>query len=184
MPAASSNSIRKCTETIAHHVASSLDVCRAGDRVAIHVHTPSGVVHVLVAEAEFVAKCRGRVDINGNPWRVIDGTKRATIEQLENDAAAAPSCGETEHHSSPRPYTPHGVFAQAAAQAWEDLKADPSQRIEDVADRCGLNRNSFTNWVAKHHPGELPQLRAAIGLNRLGRPIEKDPILKPKGAIL
>lgn len=204
------------TATIARHAAVGVDVCRAADMVAMHFHTPRGIVHVTIGEAAFVAAARGPADSNGNPWRPATGqdpkangqtpnfsldTYEAAFVALQRDpkltvAAAAALHGLmdgalavwlSEHHNAawgrmknrpdpgeprvlPAGRMPMGMAAARCPAAWDDLKQDLTRNVCDVATAHGITTGTLQAWLSKHHPGELAELRRAVGLNRHGNP--------------
>lgn len=164
MPSAAPNSISNArpnvTATIARHVAVAVDVCRAGDLVALHLHTTRGTVTVTIGEAAFVAAARGPVDSNGNPWRT---------GQMD-DARLKPAGEDAEKSKLPR-----GEATARCPQAWESLKQDLTRSIDDVASEHGLQKSTLQNWIIAHHPGELVHLRHAAGLNCHGNPSKTTP---------
>lgn len=77
---------RNVTKIVARFTAGSLNVCRVGSTVALHLNTPEGEVVVTMRERDFIQGARGPVDHNGNPFRSadqIDCEKRLLVEALD-----------------------------------------------------------------------------------------------------
>jgi hypothetical protein len=167
------------TEIIGRHEARSFDICRAGPLVAIHAHTSQGTVVITLGEREFVQKARGRIDSNGNPFR--------SLEEIRELAGEGPA-----PLTQMRRATEHGKNSERCAAAWEILRMQPELAAADIAASCGVQPNTFSQWISYHHRGELRQMRSAAGLplkparRPAGLPLVdvKAPVLKPGGKLL
>ena len=164
MPTATPNSIRKCTEVIGRFHAGSLDVCREGAIVALHMATPAGVLVVTLDEREFVTKARGRADYHGHPFR--------NLSDLNPPAnPKAQMLGDAPE----KPRLPRGEATARCPLAWEALKRDLARSIEEVSEEQGIPKSTLHNWLGENHPGEFLRLRRAAGLTRFGRPRKTTP---------
>lgn len=167
---------RNVTAVIGRHLALSVDICRAGDQVAIHAHTQLGTVVVTLGEREFVTKARGRTDSNNNPFRSLE-----QIRELAGDAAPVPVRREPQARDE--------VSAKCEA-AWAYAQQCLHVPANDIALAHGLVPSTFRLWLSKHHPRELTRLRREAGLsvrptsNGEPIPVVKLPVLKPGGKIL
>ncbi len=151
MPATTSRP--NATKVCAIYEAGSISVCRAGDLVALHIHTTSGEVIVRMAERQFVVDCRGPRDANGNTLRTfeqLDEQSRHNAEKLIADKQA-------EHAAA------LGISDEMAAkcqQAWQVYVNDPMASQRTAAEKCGLVYVTFNTWVRHHHAIEAAQIRS------------------------
>src|SRR5690348_16461731 len=86
------------TKVCALYEAGSISVCRAGDLVALNIHTTSGEVIIRMKERQFTADCRGPRDANGNPLRSFEeldaqARRRYDERQAAHDHAKNQSLG-------------------------------------------------------------------------------------------
>lgn len=165
------------TAVIQRHEALTIDVCRAGDRVAIHANTRFGIVVITMAELEFVAKARGPIAYNNVPFRSLEQIRELAGENTPPPPARPPKA-DTEDAST------RCEAAWAYAQQYLHVPAN------DVALAHGLVPSTFKVWLSRHHPRELTRLRREAGLTvrptSTGEPIPvvKLPVFKPGGKIL
>lgn len=187
------------TAVIGRHTALSLDVCKADGLVAIHAHTACGVVIFTLAEAEFIAKARGPLDSNDNPWRPSGALVKARLEELDA-AATAPKYAPPAPVTTPLPAVAplprsrslyraaRGAAAVACAEAWQWHRQNPHLTHAEVASKFFLQPGSYSTWLSRKHPGELRRLRITAGLSAAPRsngvPAPRPPVLKPGGHIL
>lgn len=177
-PQSPAGSRRNITAVIGRHQALSIDVCRAGDQVAIHAHTQFGAVVITLAEREFVTKARGRVDSNNNPFR--------SLEQIRELAGETPKATLMQ----PRRAAAKSACTERCEEAWEYLKTHLHLPARDVAIAYGLVPSTFTQWLTYHQRGQLSHLRREAGLTlRPTSSVEplpqiREPILKPGGKLL
>lgn len=176
-PQSPAGSHHNVTAVIQRHEALTIDVCRAGDRVAIHANTRFGIVVITLAEREFVIKARGPIAHNNVPFR--------SLEQIRALA------GETPYGPPPKkPATDAAELAARYEAAWEYARLYLHIPAYEVAKAHGLGPNAFRIWLSKNHSQELTRLRREAGLSvkprSTGEPIPevKLPVLKPGGKIL
>jgi len=185
---------RRITDVIGTFFATSIDVCRAGDRVALHLATTSGEIVITLAAREFVLKCRGVRDHNLNPLpNPIDVLRAEARERQARSLEPAPLPTETAAPVKRRRKSP--AAAAEFERAWTMLKASPALSVRQVAEICGVNASCLSTWATRRHPGELADLRRALNLPVYGRrPVLPAnltqaaaagvPLVKPSGQVL
>lgn len=162
------------TKVQARYLATSLDVCKDSDKVAIHCSTAHGTVIVVASLREFTQKLRGAKDWHGHPLPSVADFRR---EPASPPAESAP----------PRP--PAVGISPAFETAWSFFKENAHLTIGDCALKHQISAATFGYWISIAHPGELRAIRAEKGLALRARTQREHqdsdgPLLKPSGRIL
>lgn len=89
--AAQNSSLKRITGITAIYAAGSVDVCRDGAKVALHIYTTEGEVLVRMSERNFIFSFRGIVDANGNPFRSLEQIDTAKRREDEAASLSAPA---------------------------------------------------------------------------------------------
>lgn len=140
-------------------------VCMAGMRVAVHFATASGVVVVLCPLASFLAKVRAERDHNGSyfPMPPTEAGRDGLSAQLVADAEAAPPpapVAACKPMLEVRGRAGWGEAAERCPDLWADFAAGKYDSICAAAKAYGIAPSSVSNWIAKHHPGEVSRINA------------------------
>ncbi len=173
-PASPVRTGRRITDVVGRFFAGAIDVCRDGDRVALHLSTGQGEIVVTLPTKEFVLKCRGSRDHNLNP--------------LPNPADFVKA--ELPEHREVRPTVSSPIYQQA----FEMLMKRPEMTQREAAEMVGVKRCCLSAWMTKVHPGALRARREALGIPQRGRcpnPVnhaqaaaQGAPLTKPSGRVL
>lgn len=142
---------KTCTRVLAHHEVLAIDVCRAGETVALHCHTALGRIVLVATEAAFTRGCRSRLDANGNPFR--DQPAESAEVRLAREAATLPA---------PPMNAGRGADPEVQARcerAWARYVAGEFQTLADAATSVHLAYPTFAQFVRRHHRDEARSIR-------------------------
>lgn len=164
----------KCTDLARTIDATALHVCCAGDRAALHFASPAGATVVRLPLAEFLTKCRGLRDSNGNPF---PSAKPTRAEQLAADAAALPPPAAKPVRKRRRGAGKKLDPARRALYlaAYCDKCREPAATWRDISNRHGVPHEAWELWCRKHR-AECDAHYDALGV--------RAPIPKPNGRLL
>jgi len=141
---------RRVTGVVAIYDAGTLQPCRAGDKVALHVLTPEGEIIIRCSERTFVTGCRAEADANGNPFRTL----------AELDAERRARRGEPEPDPAPEPARPARPAAPELVAAWETFRSGQFGSLKSAAHAAGLGYSRLYQYVMRRHAQEFWHLRA------------------------
>jgi hypothetical protein len=168
--------VTKVTDTVSVIESTGMAAMHVGRVVSLRFYTRSGIVRVTIPLARFCGAARGECDSNGRPWPMHVAESRAEAIQREMEAdAAATSAGR----EMPSPLPNLGTGCEAA---WQLLQSRPEIQVREAAEHCNVSPTTLNAWLGEFHPGELRRVRAAAGLNFMGRP--RRPLPKPGGHLL
>lgn len=159
-----SGAIRRVTDVVARYSARTVDVCKAGDAVALHCSTGAGIVVLVMPLHEFAEKCRGAQDYNGRTLSPLSTTVRAPAPKPEPSEPALPRVTFGRTVSPERAALYEEILAEVA-------RGKPTARA--AAER-GINYHSYVSW--RHRQTDL---RAREEAYRRSAPVPK-----PNGKLL
>lgn len=157
---------RNVTGIIARYEDCSIDVCKAGGVVALHIGTRAGVVVATFELREFTLKCRGPLDHNLNQLPTYE-------EVIGPDDPAAPAVPpELMGHGREMDPDQKRKFQSALKDYRKGMFK--TKKAACIYHRCEANYQSFVSWSKK--PAQ--QSPNVVGLT--DRPF----ITKPGGKVL
>lgn len=152
---------RNITGVIRRFENCSIDVCKLGGTVALHLNTREGVVIATIDLREFVLKCRGPLDHNLN--------QLPTFEEISGPESSLVVPPELMGHGREMDPDQKRKFQSALKDYRKGMFK--TKKAACIYHRCEENYQSFVSWTKK--PAQ--QIPAAIGLT--DRPF----ITKPGG---
>lgn len=132
--------------------AGSIAVCKADDKVALHIYTTDGEILVRMSERNFVASCRGPRDANGNPLRAFqdldeDARRQADAVILQRKHDSAVQLGMSDE------------VAAKCTTAWGFFESGAALTQAEAARQAGIAYPTFNVWVRHNRNLEAQQIR-------------------------
>lgn len=141
---------RRVTGVVAIYDAGTLQPCRAGDKVALHILTTEGEIIVRCSERAFVTGCRAPADANGNPFR--------SLEQL--DAERRERRGEPEPESPAALDRPQRPAAPELVAVWETFRSGEYSTLSSAARAAGVSYPRVYHYVITRQAEEFAHIRS------------------------